>query len=798
MSSKDIFRACAIVAIATSLFPSEVALAQQTNLAELYDGVKAFQLSDKTIQVEQLRFERDRVKLLFDGVFYLAEPVDGRVYGAVFVGRGRVQIEPWSDYEKDNVKRFLKSDVIDVKFERAVLRFTDDTLEQLQAGTSSTGRAPKKALDMIRDLEGDLLKQTGMNLSARLVQAVSNEDTPGVFFGSFDGAKPGKFNVLLDHQGRVPTAVFDINGGEKGLVWQYRKTFFDNDIWTAFYNQADFDSRSVSYSDKFDLVVIKNIRMDIDLTDPDDWLRYTADLEMESLRDGLQVLPISLNEGLSEYDNYRLKKSVKVLEASQADGTPVDFIQEDWETGFSLIFPRPLARGEKVTVRLKMEGKDSLFTWERQFHYLRTTTTWYPRHGYLNRSNYDLRFRHAKKYRVVSIGDRVEEGESKENPREWITRWVTRDPVALVTFAVGRFERYEEIAEIGDQKIPIEFYSLPSSVMPVKEDFVAAELSNGVRYFSELYGDYPYGRLGAVFFPGGFGQGFPTLLLLPVQGHARTSEFAFIAHEGAHQWWGNIVAWRSYRDQWLSEGFAEYSGVLYAGWRKKDNRKVKELVDRMRRSLLNPPRTETGVAKGKLYEVGPLILGHRVSTRQTLGAYSALVYDKGALVLRMLHFLFTDPSDGDGQAFFDMMQDFVKRHHGGWATTESFMQVASEHFAKTPIAEKFGLQDLKWFFSQWVFQARMPSYEMRYRFERRPEGGVLFKGTIRQEGVPDDWFMPLPLRIEFSGQRVGRGTVHAFGPETSFEIPLPELPKKVRLDPGHWVLSAKTGQKKTK
>ena len=45
-----------------------------------------------------------------------------------------------------------------------------------------------------------------------------------------------------------------------------------------------------------------------------------------------------------------------------------------------------------------------------------------------------------------------------------------------------------------------------------------------------------------------------------------------MSHETAHQWWGNIVAWRSYRDQWLSEGFAEYSGVLYTAIRAKSGR----------------------------------------------------------------------------------------------------------------------------------------------------------------------------------------------------------------------------------
>ena len=55
-------------------------------------------------------------------------------------------------------------------------------------------------------------------------------------------------------------------------------------------------------------------------------------------------------------------------------------------------------------------------------------------------------------------------------------------------------------------------------------------------------------------------------------------------------------------------------------------------------------------------------MGHRLESRETGGAYSALIYKKGALVLRMLHFLFTDPQTGDGKAFFDLMSDFVARY----------------------------------------------------------------------------------------------------------------------------------------
>jgi hypothetical protein len=93
--------------------------------------------------------------------------------------------------------------------------------------------------------------------------------------------------------------------------------------------------------------------------------------------------------------------------------------------------------------------------------------------------------------------------------------------------------------------------------------------------------------------------------------------------------------------------------MLYTRLRSNEDSQRK-LIESARHVLLEPPGTLVGIGKGKLSDVGPLILGHRVETRETQGAYSALAYSKGALVLRMLHLLFTDPATGDGKLFFDM------------------------------------------------------------------------------------------------------------------------------------------------
>ena len=266
-------------------------------------------------------------------------------------------------------------------------------------------------------------------------------------------------------------------------------------------------------------------------------------------------------------------------------------------------------------------------------HYPRSNTTWYPRHGYLDRATFDLTYRHPKRLHIASVGMRLSEEPDPEDKDSLITKYGMQYPVALVTFALGPFERHKEIVkwEKGGEPIPPEFNSLPGSYAAIKEDFILAELSNSIRYFSVLFGKYPYPVFGAAFHPFNFGQGFPTLLMIPGADRASKYTYRFIAHETAHQWWGNVVAWRSYRDQWLSEGFAEYSGILYAGVRDGTGARD-DLLGELRASLKRPPETTEGLGKGKLVDVGPLVLGHRLSTSKTVNAYQTLIYNKGALV----------------------------------------------------------------------------------------------------------------------------------------------------------------------
>jgi hypothetical protein len=796
---KTVARRAGLVLVAASALLFEATAFAQENLSakgkEVYDQVKAFQLGGAA-EARGVTLKRDRAVMTFDGTFYFAAPVEGRVTGAVFVGEGTLRAEvPPGDFEKDNVKRLLGTEVVESDFKTAVLRFTDDTPELLGLKGEATGQSGERAQKLASELNPRILKETGANLAARVALSLLNDERPGFFFASFDGGSRGRFHFVLDQQTFIPVATFGIDAGERGLLFNHRDEFYGSEVWMAFHSLEDYGSNRAIYADVNDLLDSLHYRIELDLRDPAKRIYQVARLKARTRVAGLRVIPFRLGEYLPEYESQRLKKQLR-LKSARVGGAEAAAVQEDWEGGLTVFLPRATGgAGEEVEFEFELEGdfmRDPIYL--KDCFYPSSNIDWYPRHGFLDRASFDLTFRHRKNRRIAATGVRLSEEPDPEDKEAMATKYRMEYPVDAATFAIGPFERHTQMVkwEKGGEPTPVEFNSLPGRYANIKEDFILAEMDNSLRFFSSLFGKYPYPIFSAAYHPFGFGQGMPGLLMIPAADEARTDTYAFIAHETAHQWWGNVVTWRSYRDEWVSEGFAEYSGLLYTGFRQNPEGRA-DLLTRMRRSLRNPPYTRAGgLGKGRLNDVGPIILGRRLDTTKTGGAYQTLVYNKGALVLRMLHYLFTDFAAADDKPFFEMMSDFVARFHDKKASTDDFREVANQHFARTGIARKFGLRDLNWFFIQWVYQTGLPSYRVEYHIEDAPGGEAIIRGDIYQEGVPEAWAMPLPLVMHFDDKSWVSVPILALGPKRPFAIKLPRRPKKVELDPTSWILSEKT------
>src|SRR5215212_5804871 len=340
---KIIARRAGLLLLAASALLFASAAHAQENLSakgkEVYDQVKAFQLAGAA-EARGVTLKRDRAVMTFNGTFYFAAPVEGRVTGAVFVGDGTFRAEvPPSDFEKENVKRLLGTDVIDSDFRTAVLRFTDDTAERLGLKGQEGGQPGERAQKLASELNPRILKETGANLAARVALSLLNDEKPGLFFANFDGGGRGRFSLLLDYQDRIPVANFHLNAGEKGMIFAYRDSFYNNDIWMAFYSLEDYQRNRVEYSDLNDLIDVAHQQMYVDVRDPGSRMRLTSRVTAQARFPNLRALSFVVGESLSEEDSMRLKKQMR-LKSAKLEGAELAAVQEDWEGGLTVFLPR--------------------------------------------------------------------------------------------------------------------------------------------------------------------------------------------------------------------------------------------------------------------------------------------------------------------------------------------------------------------------------------------------------------------------------------------------------------------------
>ena len=161
--------------------------------------------------------------------------------------------------------------------------------------------------------------------------------------------------------------------------------------------------------------------------------------------------------------------------------------------------------------------------------------------------------------------------------------------------------------------------------------------------------------------------------------------------------------------------------------------------------------------------------------------YQLLIYEKGAFVLHMLRMMLTDLETGDDTRFRELMQTFAANHLFGVASTTSFEAVVTEAFG----------EPMDWFFDQWVYGVDVPTYRPDLDVTRTSDQDEPFilHGTIRQEDVPGDFRMPVPIVVRFDDHPPLATRVWVQGGSVEVEIPLPAEPEDVEFNYHHGVLA---------
>jgi aminopeptidase N len=256
-------------------------------------------------------------------------------------------------------------------------------------------------------------------------------------------------------------------------------------------------------------------------------------------------------------------------------------------------------------------------------------------------------------------------------------------------------------------------------------------------------------------------------------------------HEIAHQWWGHEVGWQTYRDQWLSEGFAEFTAALVLNF-TETLKSYDKFWEERREAIL----TKRGAVPTD--QAGPISQGYRLASRHAPGAAFTIMYEKGAYVVHMLRMMMRDPTKPNPDAaFIAMMKDFLETYAGKNPSTADFQAIVEKHMTRAMNAA--GDNKMDWFFSEWVDGVEIPKLTSNLEASDAGGGKYHITGTVSQELVSPGFRSVVPIYLEMGNDRIARlGQIQIAGTtpaKIDVTIPLPSAPKKIMVNALHDVLT---------
>ncbi|HYI08664.1 MAG TPA: M1 family aminopeptidase [Thermoanaerobaculia bacterium] len=446
---------------------------------------------------------------------------------------------------------------------------------------------------------------------------------------------------------------------------------------------------------------------------------------------------------------------------------------------FVVVLPSPLLRGEKQKIRFEYELET--------FNYA-PGGIWYPMiRDALQKHTARLELTVKKRNELRAMGRMENRREGSEGET---SVWIVEKPANMITFSTAT--RFEEVKVASDGLPEITAFGPDFQFAnTVKLRNVATDVANSIFFYQKMFGaDLDPRPIYVTSVAGGHGQAF--------DGFLHMGEFTFVAerpgaselfraHEVAHEWWGHKVGWSSYRDQWLTEAFAEYSAMMF----------VQQTVKGGEGFFTDILRSYDGIVRGNMAggfskfnrpwliernaaernRLGPIGHGRRAATRDMPFGYTVQAYHKGPLVLHMLRTLLRCRT-GKDELFISVLRDFIREQDGRNASTEDFRRVL----------ERNTNMDWGWYFDSWIYSADIPSYHWRYSVKPAGEGVELTLDLERRD-VADDFRTIIPVRLDYEDGKSAMFYVMSDKPKQSVTHKLPAKPKKVEFAPDFSLLA---------
>ncbi|MEO6587791.1 MAG: M1 family metallopeptidase [Pyrinomonadaceae bacterium] len=459
------------------------------------------------------------------------------------------------------------------------------------------------------------------------------------------------------------------------------------------------------------------------------------------------------------------------VSAVKVDNEPAKFAQHDDK--LDVYFTTPAKQNQKINISVTYSGVPAdglILTKDRDGNPSAVGDNWADRvHNWIPcldhpsaKASVKFIVTASSNNLVVANGILVSSTDNSDATKTWIYNESRPVSPYNMVVAVGQFAN----ATLKTKSpVPISYYVPSSDRQFAEQGFSPAAPS--VLTFSNLIAPYPYGKLALIVGATKFGgmenantivftpnlfQNFQTAKPRSPRYNIPRGVEEVVAHEIAHQWFGDSVTEATWADLWLSEGFATYFAGIFLE-KNEGKARFREYMREKARSYLEYEK------KNK----SPI---HDTQTETLFDLLTPNNYEKGGWVLHNLRGLLGD------KAFFRGLRNYYREHEDSIATTEDL---------RTALEKSSG-KNLKDFFDRWIYKSGHPVYQVEYK----QNGKYSLEITLKQMQTDEAFLQPVIIEIQ-TNKSAKRITVTPNGKETTVKVKS-RKPRKIVIDPDEFIL----------
>jgi len=491
-------------------------------------------------------------------------------------------------------------------------------------------------------------------------------------------------------------------------------------------------------------------------------INVTVDLEAKSVSGNVTHTLSALNSSLTEF---ALDADDMEIRRVRLNGKDISFDHNGNKVYLTL--NKPIAWDDTVKVRLDYTAhprKGTFFVmpdstypnkpWQAWTQGEDTDNHhWVPIYDYPNdKATFETILTVDKKYKAISNGELLSVKDNKNGSHTW--HWKENYPMVayLISYVVGEFEKVED----SYNGIPVNYWVYEENKHEALRSFGLTP--DMMKYFGNVTGiEYPYEKYDQIIIDDFMFGGMENITLTHNTDRTMYDEFAapdvssdgLVAHELAHQWFGDMLTTRNWSHAWLNEGFATFFSRKYREQKFGFDEGEYIRFGEINGYFGSHKKWRRSTVQLKFYESMDVFDGH--------------IYAKGSLILNMLQDYLGD------DAFWRFIQHYTKENQ--------FKNVETPDLKKA-IEETTG-QNMDWFFKQWVYEPGYPEYNVTWKYNQRNKSVKL--KVKQKQNLKHTNIFKMPIQIQIDDE------IHLVwieDKEMVYEVPVDKRPKLVIFNAG--------------